>query len=244
MIARQSLFVVTWRTIIGFGLGVTLSFATTNCVNAEGDKLDRLIADVQAGEALFRDIDIALQERYQLLGRPYGGGEGWMPTKESLEQVQYVSQRGKQRLDIAQETIPYEGAPRRKIRILAYDGNKTRILSGKTANVRNGYFASGDQVQPHMMLLRNAGYKFSLSTYLRGDDAIRAAPSGDRWPKYRSVNIELLEDDHVLQENVLSVQHACIHTLPSTQSFKIIENQKKRAYIQTSRPVAFPANII
>lgn len=44
--------------------------------------------------------------------------------------------------------------------------------------------------------------------------------------------VEKLEDDQVLQENVLSVHHAMMHTLTATFASKIVENQKGSAVIQ------------
>ncbi len=41
-----------------------------------------------------------------------------------------------------------------------------------------------------------------------------------------------LEDDDALQDAVLSVHHACIHTLTRTDAVKIIENHNGTAYIQ------------
>lgn len=51
------------------------------------------------------------------------------------------------------------------------------------------------------------------------------------------LRIARLEDDQELQELVLSVHHACILTLGGTNAFKIIENQNKVAFIQTSQSV-------
>lgn len=50
-----------------------------------------------------------------------------------------------------------------------------------------------------------------------------------------------LEDVQPLQDAVLSVHHACIHTLGATPAFKIIENQEGRAFIQIARQVAVQA---
>jgi ClpP class serine protease len=44
--------------------------------------------------------------------------------------------------------------------------------------------------------------------------------------------VENLEDDQILQDKVLSVHHAMMHTLASTNSVKIVENQNGVAYIQ------------
>lgn len=46
-----------------------------------------------------------------------------------------------------------------------------------------------------------------------------------------------LENDQDLQEKVLSVHHACIHTLSATPAFKIIENQNGVAFIQVAQQV-------
>lgn len=47
------------------------------------------------------------------------------------------------------------------------------------------------------------------------------------------LKITHLEDDVKLQDAVLSVHHACIHTLTATPATKIIENHKGKAFIQT-----------
>jgi ClpP class serine protease len=44
--------------------------------------------------------------------------------------------------------------------------------------------------------------------------------------------IEDMETDQRLQDAILSVHHACIHTLTSTPAFKIIENQNGQAFIR------------
>ncbi len=55
--------------------------------------------------------------------------------------------------------------------------------------------------------------------------------------KCRGVGLKviLLEDDPKLQDAVLSVHHACIHTLSSTGAFKIVENHLGVAFIQTAQ---------
>lgn len=46
-----------------------------------------------------------------------------------------------------------------------------------------------------------------------------------------------LETDAVLQDAILSIHHACIHTLSSTNAIKIIENHKGIAFIQSLQHV-------
>lgn len=49
--------------------------------------------------------------------------------------------------------------------------------------------------------------------------------------------VTALEDDHELQDAVLSIHHSCIQTLSATNSYKIIENHLGNAYIQQMDPV-------
>jgi len=52
------------------------------------------------------------------------------------------------------------------------------------------------------------------------------------WCASKGIKIELLEDDSELQDKILSVHHACIHTLSATPAYKMIENHKGIAFIQ------------
>jgi ClpP class serine protease len=54
------------------------------------------------------------------------------------------------------------------------------------------------------------------------------------------MNVNFLEENHKLQEAVLCVHHACIHTLSGTGAFKIIENHLGVAYIQMVQQVIVP----
>ncbi len=49
------------------------------------------------------------------------------------------------------------------------------------------------------------------------------------------LNVTMLEDEQRLQEAVLTVHHACIHTLGSTPAFKLIENHEGIAFIQVAQ---------
>jgi len=63
--------------------------------------------------------------------------------------------------------------------------------------------------------------------------------------KELGLNISMVEDDQKIHDAILTVHHACIHTLSSTPAFKIIENHKGVAFIQVAQPVVIqaPANI-
>jgi len=52
-----------------------------------------------------------------------------------------------------------------------------------------------------------------------------------------SLKVSPLEQSADLQDAVLSVHHACVHTLASTAAFKIIENHKGTAFIQIAQQV-------
>lgn len=55
----------------------------------------------------------------------------------------------------------------------------------------------------------------------------------DRVQNETELNVTALEADDDLQDAVLTVHHACIHTLTQTAAYKIIENQNEIAFIQT-----------
>lgn len=57
--------------------------------------------------------------------------------------------------------------------------------------------------------------------------------------KAKSLGIKVtdLEADQALQDAVLSVHHACIHTLTETQAVKIIENHKGAAFISQAAQI-------
>lgn len=57
--------------------------------------------------------------------------------------------------------------------------------------------------------------------------------------KCNSIGLKItkLEDDPKIQDAVLSIHHTCIHTLTSTNAFKIIENHNGKAFIQSEQQV-------
>lgn len=57
------------------------------------------------------------------------------------------------------------------------------------------------------------------------------------------LTIERLEKDQKLQDAVLSVHHAYIHTLGATNAFKVIENHKGTAFIQSAQLALIQAPI-
>jgi len=63
--------------------------------------------------------------------------------------------------------------------------------------------------------------------------------------KCKEIGLEInyLEDDNDLQDAVLSVHHACIHTLSGTSAFKIIENHLGKAFIQIAQPVIIKQDV-
>lgn len=62
--------------------------------------------------------------------------------------------------------------------------------------------------------------------------------------KCREMGLKIIDLDSnpKLQDAVLSVHHACIHTLSSTSAFKLIENHNGVALIQTAQRVSVPKN--
>lgn len=55
------------------------------------------------------------------------------------------------------------------------------------------------------------------------------------------LNVSMMEDNQPLQDAILTLHHACIHTLAATQAFKLIENQNGVAFIQSAQTVLIQA---
>jgi hypothetical protein len=53
-----------------------------------------------------------------------------------------------------------------------------------------------------------------------------------------------LEEDDDLQDAILSVHHAVMHTLASTPAVKVIENEAGRAYILSQQPIFLPLQAV
>ena len=62
--------------------------------------------------------------------------------------------------------------------------------------------------------------------------------------KAMGLEVVALEDDPKLQDAVLTVHHACVHTLAATAAFKMIENHKGVAFFQMQQMIiqGHPAN--
>lgn len=60
--------------------------------------------------------------------------------------------------------------------------------------------------------------------------------------KSMGLKIRMMEDDLALQDAILTVHHACIHTLSATGAYKIIENHLGVAYMQVAQTVLMPTS--
>jgi ATP-dependent protease ClpP protease subunit len=104
---------------------------------------------------------------------------------------------------------------------------------------------SGDMTKEWLlrgMLLGEADAKTKADTILKelADHALTLSHNRHlSAAKCRALGLKvtMLEDDQSLQEAVLSVHHACIHTLSSTSAFKVIENHEGIAFIQLAQNV-------
>ncbi len=63
---------------------------------------------------------------------------------------------------------------------------------------------------------------------------------GPQPARNQGVHVTRLEDDHDLQDAVLSVHHAAMHTFSNTMSAKIVENHHGRAWVQSRRDMLVP----
>jgi ATP-dependent protease ClpP protease subunit len=87
---------------------------------------------------------------------------------------------------------------------------------------------------------RNKGEKADNIINGLGDHALNKSHARHlSLKKCKSIGLTVknLEDDDVFQDLVLSVHHACIHTLSARNAYKIIENHNGVAFIQTAQTV-------
>jgi len=97
---------------------------------------------------------------------------------------------------------------------------KEWLLSGMLKNVENN-----DKIADNIILeLGDHAVNKSHNRHLSAD-------------KCQSIGlkIEMLEDNPDLQDAVLSIHHACIHTLSTTDAYKLIENQDGIAHISSAK---------
>jgi hypothetical protein len=57
------------------------------------------------------------------------------------------------------------------------------------------------------------------------------------------LKVERMENNQELQDAILTVHHAYIHTLSATAAYKIIENHLGKAYIQLAQIVSQPVRV-
>jgi hypothetical protein len=58
-----------------------------------------------------------------------------------------------------------------------------------------------------------------------------------RMVEEQGLNVSRLEADQQLQDAVLSVHHASMHTLGGTPASKVVENHLSRAFVKIQQPV-------
>lgn len=98
----------------------------------------------------------------------------------------------------------------------------------------NGMFAGeADAEQTAARMVKELGDHALTKSHARHLSAEKCKQIG--------LKVSFLEDNPDLQEAVLSVHHACIHTLSSTGAFKIIENHNGVAFIQVAQTVVVQA---
>lgn len=88
------------------------------------------------------------------------------------------------------------------------------------------------------MLLRNPNASDKASNIIKelGDHALTKSHARHLSAykcKEIKLEVEMLEDNQDLQDAILAVHYACIHTLSATPAIKIIENHDGTAFIQT-----------
>jgi hypothetical protein len=144
------------------------------------DSLEAIIDNVRRNERLYDEFDVTIRSVYEIGKREPAKFQGGMTEVVAKAlQTHYVSQGEMFRVDVAGSVTNTE-LTRPGDRVRAFDGTTTRLLDqNQIGNIIAGRAEDSDFIRPHMMLLRSSNIKTPLSTYLSGEDAMKAHPMGN-----------------------------------------------------------------
>jgi hypothetical protein len=153
-------------------------------------KLREIIANVQANEKLYENIEISFKSSYQLSQPPSPALDlvktGDQKTRIVLQDGMYFFRNDERQLDRA-------GKEQRPDTLQGFDGETTRIVEQSSiANLRKGRAVEARLFLPFCAILQGGGILFPLSSYLRDGDAKRA----EKFRNYRIV-VNYLGDESI-----------------------------------------------
>lgn len=183
-----------WCRDMAWAFSLLVVTTPVTAAQAVGVSLDNIVDNVRQNEDLYKNIEVTMMEHYVVGDQviPGTGNDYRIPTKID-KTLRFIRQDGKYRLEKHGIHEYSNGQTNTTIenRIVAYDGEKTRLLEqAAVGNIVVGPVDDPYFVKPHMFLLQQDRWIATLSTWLKGHDALAADPRGrsDLDPKVRLEN--------------------------------------------------------
>ena len=165
-------------------IGAMLIAAPALAEQKSAISIDNIIDNVRRNEDLYKNIDVTMNDHYDIGDRkPEAFNAEFMPIVKKDRTFHFVCQDEKFRLEREGTQVSADGTTNNIVqsRIRAFDGEMTRLLDQRAVgNIITGPSNDPYFVKPHMFLIRHNRWMASLSTWLKGHDALAADPSGQK----------------------------------------------------------------
>jgi hypothetical protein len=178
---------------------VVITIAALVCLGqaarADDERLQRVIENVRANEALYQNVEAHVAEAYKMLDPDDFAGMDLIKssnaTARSVRQghlVYYRMDATLERMD--QTTVPEDC-------LMGYDGEYTRRIERQTANLIHGPYAHCQCFRPHAWLLYGARVCFPLSVWLTGGKELQAIDGAGMYKDYWHQKVSYEKDEVV-----------------------------------------------
>ncbi len=188
--SRANSFVTTGSVRLSVIEVVASAVLLATCVPLRGEvKLADVVENVRKNEQLYGDIEIVMQESYDIGTRtPANGQLGGNESNEVFRKnsrTRYVSQGKWFRVErdgasqITGKTLSLD-------HIRAFDGETTRVFDQSAiGNISKARLEDAKSIRPHMLPSRYMDLPVPLSVFLSGHEAIRAHPNAQWSPNLK-----------------------------------------------------------
>ncbi len=164
-------------------LTAILSSATLLCLGSRlraDDRLQRVVENVRANEAIFQNIEAEVTQSYKLNTNgatappPYAFKSASKKTRTVL-QGRFVYFRKDAQVVLVDNTTPPQNS------IMGYDGEYTRRVDGQVANLIHAPYGHCELFRPHTWLLPTHTVCFPLSLWLAGGKELQNHPGAGQY---------------------------------------------------------------
>ena len=193
MIARPLLSSLKTLGVRGVAVLALLVALPVASASAGEDRLRTIIQSIQQNEALYENLEVRWHTRFRI-GKQKRPSPDLIATSD--EDARSVSQAGLFYLNADGESEDLGGGTRSRQALLGFDGTHTRVFRQKAiGHIVKGRAEEHRMFRPHTALFKYNFVYVPLSTYLQGDEAIRAHPQGGTLADYHFIVKYLGEEE-------------------------------------------------